>query len=231
VRLRNQSLAKLSFAVALAVAGAGCSLFRHKPAKATAAASPSASATPSLTAEAEATPAPPASIQISYADPKDALRSVTVRSFTGANVLLTRRQGDDQSTVVRFDGGVPVWSFHSGRSLLNPLSGLGSKRYRIAKVDYGKVPDGFTQDIPEEGPPAPLDPGSYYIFEIERGSGAVSYQAVRLAADGSLQAYDAEPRAGTSYKLCCNVSSDFAEPSPAQLGPGPVLPSDSDDEP
>ena len=220
------------------IAGSGCSLFRHKQPKAAAAtaaaASPSATPTPVASGEAAA-PAqqsPAASIQISYADSKDTLQSVRVSSFTGANVLLTKREGDDESTLVRFDGGVPVWQFRSDRSLLNPLSEIGSERYRVASVDYGKVPKGFTQNVPDSGPPPPLDPGGYYIFKIERSSGAVSYQAVRVNPDGSLQAYDAEPRAGTSYKLCCNVSSDFAEPSPSQLGPGtPTLPSDSDQEP
>jgi hypothetical protein len=50
------------------------------------------------------------------------------------------------------------------------------------------------------------------VFQIERQSGSTSYQAVKVLADGSLQAYNAQPRAGSSYLLCCNVTSDFPEP-------------------
>jgi len=74
------------------------------------------------------------------------------------------------------------------------------------------VPTHFTQVLPEEGPPEPLDRGAYYVFQIERVSGSTSYQAVKVQADGSLQAYNAQPRAGSSYLLCCNVTSDFPEP-------------------
>ena len=74
------------------------------------------------------------------------------------------------------------------------------------------MPAHFTQVLPEEGPPEPLDRGAYYVFQIERSSGSTSYQAVKVLADGSLQAYNAQPRAGSSYMLCCNVTSDFPEP-------------------
>jgi hypothetical protein len=156
-------------------------------------------------------PATPTSIQISYAKPDDSLESLSVSTFTGANVLRNISDGDNQAAVVRFDGGVPVWKFHSNRSLLNPLL---KTPYHVNSVEYGKVPPGFIQDAPEEGPPPPLDAGGYYIFAIQRISGATSYQAVRVKSDFSLEAYDAEPRAGTSYKLCCDVASDFAEPTP-----------------
>ncbi len=163
------------------------------------------------------TPLPdsPTSVQISYAKPDDTLRSVVVSQFTGANVLRTLSRGDNEASVVRFDGGVPIWKFHANRSLLNPLSEIQKTPYHVASIEYGKLPSGFAQDSPEEGPPPPLVPGGYYIFAIERASGATSYQAVRVKSDFSLQAYDAEPRAGTSYLLCCGVSSDFAEPTPS----------------
>jgi hypothetical protein len=167
--------------------------------------------------------APPASIQITYAKADDTLKSLVVSQFTGATVLRTVNQGDKEAAVVRFDGGVPVWQFHSNRSLLNPLSAIEKTPYHLAGVDYGKLPDGFVQDVPETGPPAPIDPGGYYIFAIERASGVINYQVVKVNPDGSLQAYDAEPRAGTSYKLCCNVSSDFAAPSPSDIEQ-PTLP-------
>jgi len=165
------------------------------------------------------TPRPdaPASIQISYAKADDTLQSVVVSQFTGANVLRTQNGGEGEASVVRFDGVVPIWKFHAGRSLLNPLSQIEKTPYHVASIEYGKVPSGFSQDTPEAGPPAPLVAGGYYIFAIERASGATSYQAARVKPDLTIQAYDAEPRAGTSYRLCCNISSDFPEPSPVDV--------------
>jgi hypothetical protein len=165
------------------------------------------------------TPRPdtPASIQISYAKPDDTLQSVMVSQFTGANVLRTMSDRAGEASLVRFDGGVPIWKFHVNRSLLNPLAKIEKTPYHLASIEYGKVPAGFVQDTPEVGPPPPLEAGGYYIFAIERASGDNSYQAARVKSDLSIQAYDAEPRAGTSYKLCCDVSSDFPEPSPSDV--------------
>ena len=162
---------------------------------------------------ASATP----SIQIAYAKTGDTLKSIVVSQFSGANVLRTVNEDGKEATVVRFDGGVPIWQFHANRSLLNPLTTIETTPYHLASVEYGKLPDGFIQDVPEAGPPPPLDAGGYYIFAIERASGAVSYQVVKVNPDLSLRAYDAEPRAGTSYKLCCNVGADFAAPSPSDI--------------
>ena len=169
---------------------------------------------PAITVE-DATPKPssPTSIQISYANPSDSLDSVTVSTFTGANVLRTVGEGEAEASIVRFDGGVPVWTFHAEKGFLNPIGGLRKSPHHIDNVEYGKLPGGFTQDQPESGSPPPLEPGGYYIFAIKRASGAMSYQAVRVNSDFSLQAFDAEPRAGTSYKLCCNVGNDFAQPT------------------
>jgi hypothetical protein len=158
-------------------------------------------------------PATPTSIQISYAKPDDTLQSVVVSQFTGAAVLRTTGQGDAEASLVRFDGGVPIWQFHANRSVLNPISEFKKAPYHVSNIEYGKVPKGFEQDAPETGPPPPLDAGGYYIFAITRASGATSYQAVRVRPDLTIQAYDADPRAGTSYKLCCDVSADFREPA------------------
>ena len=208
--MRNLKLLAPSDAIALILIASllscsGCSMFRKTP-------PPVAAVTVD-----DQTPKPdaPASVEIDYAKADDTLRSVVVSQFTGANVLRTLNQGDNQASVVRFDGGVPIWKFHASRSLLNPLSEIQRTPFRVASVDYGKVPPNFTQDSPDAGPPPPLIPGGYYIFAIERASGATSYEAVRVKSDFSLQAYDAEPRAGTSYLLCCGVSSDFAEPTPS----------------
>src|ERR1700693_4016119 len=146
-------------------------------------------------------PPTPTSINISYAKPTDTLQTVIVTQFTGATVLRTIGEGDAQESLIRFDGGVPIWKFHANRTLLNPLNEIGKTPFHIASIEYGVVPNGFVQDAPEVGPPPPLAPGGYYIFEIRRASGAISYQAARVKSDFTIQAYDAEPRAGTSYKL------------------------------
>jgi hypothetical protein len=182
-------------------------------------------------------PTTPTSIQISYAKAGDTLQSVSVSQFTGAAILRTSGEGDNQSSLVRFDGGVPIWKFHSSRSMLNPISEIEKTPYRVTSIEYGKVPRGFEQDTPESGPPPPLFGGGYYIFAITRASGAVSYQAVRVRPDLTLQVYDADPRAGTSYSLCCNVSTDFPEPTPSDLEappdavPAPAAPTPDSDQP
>ena len=106
----------------------------------------------------------PASIQICYAKPDDTLQSVVVSHFTGANVLRTVDEGDGEASLVRFDGGVPIWKFHANRSVLNPLTKSARRQFTLTSIDYGKLPTGFVQDVPESGPPPPLGPGGYYIF-------------------------------------------------------------------
>lgn len=193
---------------------AGCSAKKSTPAEP--AAAPSAAAQPAP--EEASAAAVTAKITISYEKPDDTLQSVTVKKFTGATVIRTRSvNGKQSASVVRFDGGITIWKFRSNRTLLNPLSEIASGTYRVEKVGYGTVPSGFTQDVPDSGPPAPLEPGSFYIFKIERASGSTSYEAVKVNADTSLQVYDAEPRAGTSYQLCCDVSADFAQPTPSDI--------------
>lgn len=76
-------------------------------------------------------------------------------------------------------------------------------------TEYGVLPPGFVQTIPDSALPTPLKPGSYYLFASERGSGSVSFQAMRAAPDGSMEAYDAEPLAETRFLLCCNVDPHF----------------------
>ncbi len=203
----GRELLLLAMLAAVTSTAPGCSLFK-KPSHAPSI-PPAENQTPSTSAAA------PTSVQITYAKTNDSLKSVLVTKFTGASILRTRDESGGEAALVRFDGGVPVWQFHSNRSVLNPLNAIGKNPDRVATVDFGKLPPGFMQDIPDVGPPAPLDPGGYYVFVIERASGATSYQVVKVNSDLTLEVYDAEPRAGTSYKLCCNVSSDFAEPTPA----------------
>jgi hypothetical protein len=163
--------------------------------------------------EGEPLPPPVANVAISYRRPGDALARATVIKFFGAEVIKNdQRDADHTESVVRFDGGVPIWEFKAEEGTFGSLTGVGSSKYSLKSIEYSKVPPNFTQVLPEEGPPEPLDRGAYYVFQIERASGSTSYQAVKVLADGSLQAYNAQPRAGSSYLLCCNVTADFPEP-------------------
>jgi hypothetical protein len=163
--------------------------------------------------EGEPLPPPVANVAISYRRPGDALARATVIKFFGAEVIANhQRDATHTESVVRFDGGVPIWEFKADESSFGSLTGVGNAKYSLKSVEYSKVPPHFTQVLPEEGPPEPLDRGAYYVFQIERASGSTSYQAVKVLADGSLQAYNAQPRAGSSYLLCCNVTADFPEP-------------------
>jgi hypothetical protein len=163
--------------------------------------------------EGEPLPPPAANVAVTYKRPGDALARATVIKFFGADVIANHlRDAAHTESVVRFDGGVPIWEFKADESTFGSITGVGAAKYAVQKIDYAKVPTHFTQVIPEEGPPEPLDRGAYYVFQIDRQSGSTSYQAVKVLADGSLQAYNAQPRAGSSYLLCCNVASEFPEP-------------------
>ena len=163
--------------------------------------------------EGEPLPPPVANVAIGYRRSGDALARATVIKFFGAEVIANhQRDASHTESVVRFDGGVPIWEFKADEGTFGSLTGVGAAKYSLKSVEYAKVPPHFTQILPEEGPPEPLDRGAYYVFQIERASGSTSYQAVKVLADGSLQAYNAQPRAGSSYLLCCNVTSDFPEP-------------------
>ena len=163
--------------------------------------------------EGELLPPPVANVAISYRRPGDALARATVTKYFGAEVIANhQRDASHTESVMRFDGGVPIWEFKADESTFGSITGVGATKYTLKNIEYAKVPTHFTQILPEEGPPEPLDRGAYYVFQIERQSGSTSYQAVKVLADGSLQAYNAQPRAGSSYLLCCNVTADFPEP-------------------
>src|SRR5882757_392536 len=163
--------------------------------------------------EGEPLPPPVANVAISYRRSGDALSRATVIKFFGAEVIKNdQRDATHTESVVRFDGGVPIWEFKADESTFGSITGVGGAKYSLKSLEYAKVPVHFTQVLPEEGPPEPLDRGAYYVFQIDRQSGSTSYQAVKVLADGSLQAYNAQPRAGSSYLLCCNVATEFPEP-------------------
>jgi hypothetical protein len=180
---------------------------------------------PSQTMQSGASSNPEAKIHIIYGSERDYLSSLTVTKYPAAYALDTARSGQDaNASTFRFDGGVPVWQIQIDKSVLSDLPGLGKKsEYRLSEVQYGVVPKHFVQSTPDLGSPEPLEANHYYIFSVMRVSGSTDYEAIKVEADGSLEGYNAEPRAGTSFRLCCNVNSDFPGTAPA---PTPV-PSDS----
>jgi hypothetical protein len=84
-----------------------------------------------------------------------------------------------------------------------------SEPQAVTEVKYGAMPPHFIETTPESGPPEPLQSDHYYVFTVTRASGATSYEAVKVNGDGTLEAYEADPRAGTSFQLCCNLAPDF----------------------
>lgn len=190
----------LSLPLVLAIVGCGA----HKSAL-----PPAEQAPPPVEGEAGV---PEAKINISYSHPGDYLSSMTVTKYSGAHVLQTTETQQGAASIVRFDGDVVVWQFNLQQSLIGglPLVGRTAPNHPAPKeVTYGTLPTGFIQTIPDMGPPEPLEPNEYYIFAVTRGSGSVSYEAVKVNGDGSLEAYEGDPRAGTSYLLCCNLAPDF----------------------
>jgi hypothetical protein len=210
-------------ALALTIGIGGCSARAKQPAP-EAAASP----TPNQAADSLAPPGPEAKIQISYSQPNDFLSTLSLTKYSGAIVLATAAAGaNGNASVVRFEGGTPIWQIKVEPGMFSEMPlGVSAKNYAISEVTYGYVPPHFVQLIPDAGPPEPLEPNHFYIFSVTRKSGSISYDAVRVNADGSLQAYEADPRAGTSFRLCCNVSSDFGMPAPSSAldTPAPSAP-------
>lgn len=177
-------------------------------------ASPSAAATESAEPSATATP-PGASVDITYTHNGDYLVSFSVVKYTGTRLLETHDSDSKHKTsIVLFEGGVPTWEFAADRGLLGHLG--FDQDFAVKKVVYGQLPTGFIESMPPSGPPEPLEPGRFYIFSVTRNSGISSYETVKVLDDGSLEGYTAEPMAGSSFELCCSVSSDFISPSEPQ---------------
>jgi hypothetical protein len=214
----NSSLAVMALAAAL-LCLAGCAAKKSsKTQTASNAAAPAGQESGAEALEspaAQATPAPPtATVHIEYAHRNDYLQSLKVSKFSSASVILTHPDKRGTASVVRFDGGEPVWEIEADKglsgSLLGHMPGVDENRkYAITSVTYGTVPKHFVKVEPENSDPEPLESGKYYIFTVHRAVGATSYQAVRVGDDGAIEAYAAQPRAGTSYELCCNIAPDF----------------------
>ncbi|HZP46470.1 MAG TPA: hypothetical protein VFB15_12550 [Candidatus Binataceae bacterium] len=164
-------------------------------------------------AAAEEPASPEARISITYSHPGDHLQSMVVTKYGGAQTLRTGETSQGSASVVRFDGGVVVWEFAAPeKGLVQDLPLLGHKHeppLAPQQVKYGTLPAGFVQSTPDSGPPEPLQANQYYVFTVIRSSGSMSYEAVKVNGDGSLEAFAAEPRAGNSFRLCCNVPADF----------------------
>jgi hypothetical protein len=187
-------------------------------------AAPAAESSPAEGGSSDPNSAPPgATVAISYAHKGDYLASLSVSKFNGSEMIESRNlDAQHVASIIRFDGGVPVWEIKADTGVFSKLPVVGSgDNFATKSVTYGKLPAHFAQVTPESGPPEPLEIGHYYIFTAQRASGTLSYEAVRVEPDGSLDGYEAEPRAGTSYVLCCNVSPDFVQPT------APVIPEGS----
>jgi hypothetical protein len=202
-------LAVAALAVAT-IAVSGCSATAKK-----ASLEPATSQSSDQSADSAPPPGPEAKIQISYSQPNDYLDTLSLTKYSAADTVTAAAGSGGTAAVVRFDGGMPVWQIDIEPGMFSAMPiGFSSKNYAVSEVKYGKVPPHFVQSIPDLGPPEPLEPDHFYIFSVTRKSGSISYDAVKVNADGSLQAYEADPRAGTSFRLCCNVPSDFTITAP-----------------
>jgi hypothetical protein len=196
----------IAAAIALSCMISACALFKRS---APPPASSSAGAIGSNTAN-EPQPGPEAKINISYSKPGDYLSSLVVTKYAAANTIATEPKEKGAATTVLFEGGVVVWQADISPSTFSGIPGLGSRQpYIVRHVKYGEIPQGFQQTAPDNGPPEPLEPDTYYVFSVIRASGSTNYEAVKVQGDGSLVAYEADPRAGDSFQLCCNVAPDF----------------------
>ena len=198
---------------------AACSLRKH-PKEKTDQTQPQAQSEAEGEPSAEPTSAPPSvTVHISYARRGDYLDSLSVDKFASATLIPTRGEKAG-SSVVRFEGGEPVWGIAADRGVSGSLLGHmpvvdENKKFALTQITYGTVPKYFTKEEPENSDPEPLEPGKYYIFTVHRAFGPVGYQAVHITADGAIEGYEAQPRVGTSYELCCDIAPDFASPESA----------------
>jgi hypothetical protein len=192
----------LGFVLALCLLASGCAAGKSAANAPSAHAAQSSDNTPA--------PGPDAKINISYSRPGDFLSSLNVTEYSAAETLLTESGKGPSASIIRFEGGVVIWQIGVKKKLLADVPIVGEQNsYAVHEISYGRLPAGFVSTIPDSGPPQPLQPDHYYVFAASRASGATSYEAVKVNGDGSLQAYTAEPRAGDSFRVCCDVAADF----------------------
>jgi hypothetical protein len=208
----SQSLAIGIAGLLLTIFAIGCSLHKSTSPPPT---------PPPQAADNNPPPGPEAKIHISYAKPDDYLDSLLVSKYSAAENVMTFNEKDGRtSSIIRFDGGVGVWQIDVDKSMFSDFPVIGSdKAYAPADVKYGSLPARFLQSVPWGDPPEPLEADRFYIFTVTRALGSTSYEAVKVDSDGSLETFEAEPRAGTSFRLCCNIGADFtATTTPAGGG-------------
>jgi hypothetical protein len=179
--------------------------------------------------ETQEPPGPEAKIAISYAKHGDYLSSMVVTKYSAANTITTVPKGSrGVASTILFVGGVVVWQVDIDKDTLSGFPGLGKRiPYAVTHVKYGEVPQGFVQSAPDSGPPEPLEPDHYYVFSVIRASGSTNYEAVKVQSDGALMAYNADPRAGDSFQLCCNIAPDFTVTAAGAADAEPVAAPDS----
>jgi hypothetical protein len=167
-----------------------------------------------------------AQVNIIYARRRDWLSSLVVTKYSGARELMPEKAGGNgRAAIVRFDGGAIVWQVDADKPLLSGVPLLGEdNQYAPEEVKYGAVPKGFVQTVPPAGPSEPLEANRFYVFTATRGSGSASYEAVKVNADGSLEVYEAQPRAGSSYRLCCEVDANFTTTAESLSGANSAAP-------
>ena len=141
-RRRRTGLRFLLAAVVLAVVTGGCSARKATPGSTI----PSKAGTaPDQAAGQQASNLGP-TVTVSYAHTDDYLRRMSVTKYESAQVIATRKKdAKDTAAIVRFEGGVVIWRIESGGGIFSHA------KFRVGKVDYGKVPDAFNQVIPESG--------------------------------------------------------------------------------
>src|SRR6266852_723627 len=136
--------------------------------------------------EGEPLPPPVANVAVSYKRPGDALARATVIKFFGADVIANHpRDAAHTESVVRFDGGVPIWEFKADESTFGSLTGVGAGKYALKNIEYAKVTADFSQVVTDAWPAQGRDRAAYSVFEIVRQSGSASYQAAKVLAAGS----------------------------------------------
>ena len=90
--------------------------------------------------EGEPLPPPIANVAISYRRPGDALARATVIKYFGAEVIANhQRDASHTESVVRFDGGVPIWEFKADEGTFGSITGVGAAKYTLKNIEYAKL--------------------------------------------------------------------------------------------